>query len=182
MRNKYKIENNEVIIFFNKNKGNITHTKVSISKLPKLKNFDVTWFPAWRNNSNAYYVVCCEYLGMIKGKPKYKTHYLHRFINDVIGYKKQVDHKDGNKMNNLNDNLLISNHANNGKNREKINKNNKSGYRNVFWDKSINKWVVRLQINGNNKCLGKFDDVNKANNFAKKMREKYYKEHKGIDK
>ena len=63
-------------------------------------------------------------------------------------------------------------------NRIDANKNNKTGFRNVCWVNSENKFRVQLQINGKNKVLGNFDDVNEANLFAIEMRKKYYKQNK----
>lgn len=37
-------------------------------------------------------------------------------------------------------------------------------------------WLVQLQVNGKNACLGKFpkEQLEEAAKFAKEMREKYY--------
>lgn len=43
-----------------------------------------------------------------------------------------------------------------------IRANNTSGYRGVFWGKSINKWRVQIYLNGKSKHLGCFDDILEA--------------------
>ena len=60
------------------------------------------------------------------------------------------------------------------KNRKGRNSNNKSGYRNVSWDGY--KWIVQLQVNGKNTCLGRFpeNELEQAGKFAEEMRQKYY--------
>ena len=71
--------------------------------------------------------------------------------------------------------------SNNSRNRKSRNKNNKSGYRNVCWDKRENVWLVQLQIDGKCKRVGKFpkDQLEEAGKFAEEMRKKYYGEFAG---
>ena len=90
-----------------------------------------------------------------------------------------VDHKNGNTLNNRKSNLRVVLDSNNSMNRKSRNKNNKSRYRNVSWNKSCNKWVVQMQINKKNHILGYFDDVHEAGKFAEEMRDKYYGEFAG---
>ena len=40
--------------------------------------------------------------------------------------------------------------------------------------------MVQLQVNGKNKCLGIFDNVDEAGEFAEEMRQQYYKNYKGV--
>ena len=80
------------------------------------------------------------------------------------------------------ENLRITNVPNNSKNREKRNSNNKSGYRNVCWNSSRNRWVVQLQVDGKNKVLGTFkeDELEKAGKFSEEMRQKLYGKYAGL--
>lgn len=94
---------------------------------------------------------------------------------------KRVDHINHNTLDDRKSNLRIITSGSNSMNRKGRNSNNKSGYRNVSWHKSINKWVVQLQIDGKNRVLGQFDDVHEAGRFAKEMRIKYYGEFAGED-
>lgn len=77
-------------------------------------------------------------------------------------------------LDNRKQNLKRKSTSENAMNRKGKNKNNKSGYRNVFWETRSHKWVVSLCINNNRMRLGEFDDVDKAGQFAKQMRQKYY--------
>ena len=87
-----------------------------------------------------------------------------------------VDHINFDTMDNRRENLRITNNSENLRNRsgENGNRNNTSGYRIVSYSKTCKKWIVQMQIQGKNTCLGKFDDVHEAGLFAEKMREQYY--------
>ena len=98
---------------------------------------------------------------------------------DVTENKIRVDHKEHNTLDNRKKNLRICTDLDNNKHRSGINKNNTSGYRNVTWDKSSNKWIVQLQINGKNKTIGKFDNVDEAGLFAELKRKEIYGEYCG---
>ena len=72
-----------------------------------------------------------------------------------------IDHIDGNRANNMLENLRIctfqQNHFNRGKQ-----SNNKSGFKGVSWHKQKQKWVAQIKIDGRNKFLGFFTDPVKA--------------------
>jgi hypothetical protein len=73
----------------------------------------------------------------------------------------EVDHEDGNGLNNKWDNLRAVTHNQNAKNR-RVYSNNTSGCAGVSWDKRGNKWRVRIGINGKQKPLGYFTDLEEA--------------------
>lgn len=141
---------------------------------------NVKWFPKWSYNAKMFYPTCCLYLGKIDGKEKHKTVYLFRYLLDAKSGE-CVDHIDHNPMNNTRENLRLTVVNKNTKHRKGANSNSKSGYRNVCWLKKENKWAVQLQIDGKNTRLAKFkeDELDKAVEYAEKMREKYYGEFKG---
>ena len=79
---------------------------------------------------------------------------------DVIGKPidgQQVDHRDGNKLNNCRSNLRICSNAENGMNRG-MNKNNSTGYKGVKWNNASNKWIALIRTNGKQMYLGSFND------------------------
>lgn len=73
----------------------------------------------------------------------------------------QIDHIDGNGLNNSAENLRAVSNAENARNQRKP-VNNKSGVAGVHWDKANAKWRVLISHNGKRKCLGRFDDFDEA--------------------
>jgi hypothetical protein len=78
---------------------------------------------------------------------------LHRFIMDVVDPKILVDHKNGNGLDNTRQNLRICSSAQNQINRI-VSRNNKVGYKGVYYDKYKKLWVAEIQIYGKRKFLG----------------------------
>jgi len=97
---------------------------------------------------------------------------LHSFL---LGFSKSrdVDHKNNNTLDNRLENLRISKRKDNSKNRNKLNNNNKSGYRNVCMIEGY--WRIQLQRDDKNyRFPEKFTNVHEAGKFAEEMRQKYY--------
>lgn len=88
---------------------------------------------------------------------------------------KEIDHKDGNPLNNLIENLRQANRIEQGCN-TKISKNNTSGVKGVYWHKQIKKYVVRLNIDGKRRNFGTYNDIDYAKFVSEAMRYKYHKE------
>ena len=86
-----------------------------------------------------------------------------------------IDHINGNRADNRLCNLREVTNAENQYN-SKINSKNNSGYKNVSWNKARNKWIVQLKINGKQKFIGYFDDLEFADLVAQEARNKYHKE------
>lgn len=174
IKNKYKIDGNTVIIYFKeKNLGDL-HTLVSIESLDKLLKFNVSWHGAMRYRDNRCYVKCTEYLGIVDGKPRYRTLYLHRFLTDCHNKELVVDHINHNMLDNRLENLRITTQKENSRNRTKENYNGTTGVRNVSYSKKTNQYLVQFQVNGKNKCLGKFQSLDEAEKLAVKLREELY--------
>jgi hypothetical protein len=113
-------------------------------------------------------------------KQRYKTLLVHRIIMKEKNIKNKIDHIDSdNTLDNRKCNLRITFQDKNMQNRNGKNSNNTSGYRNVCWNKQNNKWMVQLQINGKNKLLGMFENIEDANRFAEEKRKEFYKEFAG---
>ena len=100
---------------------------------------------------------------------KEKTYRVHRIIFLICtGYLPcAIDHINGNKEDNRIENLRPANNTQNQHNTTKR-KTNKSGYKNIFWEKARGKWRVEFRIgNGKSKVVGRFinlDDAIKAAN------------------
>lgn len=175
--NKYKVCGDYTIIYLEKRTGEILETIIDTEDLEKLTKQDFSWNAAFDPKMNQYYAQATEYL---RGKNKTKTKQLAR---EILNAKEgeYVDHKDHDILNNRKYNLRISKGAENTKNRKGKNSNNKSGYRNVFWNKRKNKWEVHLQVNGKDKCFGRFNNVHEAGEYAKIRRQEIYGEFAGYD-
>jgi hypothetical protein len=81
------------------------------------------------------------------------------------GRKHRVDHKDGNKLNNMFDNFqLLTNRQNVSKGyiRKGMNSRKVSQYIGVSWHKRRQKWQAQIYINGKYKHLGYFTDEYEA--------------------
>lgn len=85
-------------------------------------------------------------------KVENKTIRMHRVILD----SPQVDHIDGNRLNNQRANLRVCNHKQNQRNRKK-NKKMSSKYKGVSWHKQTEKWRARIQTDDGAVHLGLFD-------------------------
>jgi hypothetical protein len=86
-----------------------------------------------------------------------------------------VDHIDGDKQNNHIDNLRAATPSQNGAN-QFLTKANKSGVKGVSWAKKSNKWNACIRVNGKNKNLGYFVDLEDAKDFVVLAREMTYQE------
>lgn len=73
----------------------------------------------------------------------------------------EIDHINGNRLDNRWENLRAVSREENFKNK-KIAKNNTSGVMGVHKDKNLNKWIVQINVSGKKKNLGKFDDFFEA--------------------
>lgn len=126
------------------------------------------WKWCYQRNSNAKYT---GYATRHKSNPS-KTEYMHRVImNPPKGM--DIDHIDGDGLNNQRNNLRICTHAQNGMNRSK-NKNNSSGFKGVFWDEITRKWRAIIDRNDKHIHLGRFSDIeDAAKAYDKAARELY---------
>lgn len=102
--------------------------------------------------------------------------YLHRIL---INAKKGqvVDHINGNTLDNRLSNLRICTNAENIRN-SKIPKNNKSGFKGVFFNKRLKSkpFSVKLRINGKNKHIGYYSTKKQAALAYNKAAKKYFGE------
>lgn len=94
-----------------------------------------------------------------------RTIYMHREIMritigcDLNGI--QVDHQDGDRLNDRRSNLRIATHADNMRNRGKQ-ENNTSGHPGVSWHKRDKVWQSQISVNDKTIHLGLFTDLQDA--------------------
>lgn len=105
-------------------------------------------------------------------KTEHQYIFLHQAIIQLSGQEVpdgyEIDHKDLNKLNCLEDNLRVCSYAENTHNSGKQ-KNNISGFTGVSWHKGAKKWRTQLRANGRKVYDKHFDDpidAAKAYNIA----------------
>jgi len=90
---------------------------------------------------------------------KFKTgfYYVHRvaWVLMTKEQPKEIDHIDGNGLNNKWENIRSVSHSVNGKNQNR-HKDNKSGSSGVNFRKDSNKWRARIMVNDKSISLGTF--------------------------
>lgn len=165
--NDYIIEGNVVKLIVKKRKGINIEFIIDLDDFDKIRKIPY-WGAAWYKCPSCYY---------IKAEINGKSILLHRYILGIEDKYEVVDHINHDTLDNRKINLRVTNIQNNSRHREKKNKNNKSGYRNVCW--IDDQWCVQLHLNGKNVRLGYFNDVHEAGRFAKEMRNKYYGKYQG---
>jgi hypothetical protein len=99
--------------------------------------------------------------------PDNKYIFMHREImkrklKRLLSDDEEVDHINGNRLDNRRDNLRSVIHSRNCLNIRKTNKESTSKYKGVSLDKSRNKWRARITISGMNHQLGYFEDEREA--------------------
>jgi len=117
---------------------------------------------------------CCSY-GYARITKKIQPHnkrfaiIMHRLITDVNSGV-EIDHINGNKIDNRKNNLRYCSRSENVKN-VGIRKDNKSGYKGVSWVERDRKWCAYISSNGKRYSLGHYSDPHLAaiayNNAAK---------------
>lgn len=85
----------------------------------------------------------------INSNGKRTTIRMHRFLMEVPK-EKEVDHIDGNGLNNQKSNLRICSRQENLRN-QKLSVRNKSGFKGVSWSSRTKKWVSQIGITINKK-------------------------------
>jgi len=143
----------------------LTRDKITLVDNDDYKELSkVKWFAA-KNKKNFY-----AKRGINLGKNKIK----HLSMHQVIMSKPpedhlQIDHIDGNTLNNQRNNLRFCTQSENMRNRRKQS-NNTSGYVGVTYHKQVKKWRAETHLNGKHISLGLYEDIIEAakayNKFA----------------
>lgn len=98
----------------------------------------------------------------IKFRGKRKEILLHRFIMTA---KKgtEIDHINRNPLDNRRSNLRFCTRSENNHNRG-LNKNNKSGFKGIYWHKGAGKWLAQICLDYQRLNIGLFENINDAYN------------------
>jgi len=101
---------------------------------------------------------------MVKGVRGKKIS-MHRLIADRMGLPReeglQVDHINGNTLDNRRSNIRVVTCAENSRN-QKDRTENTSGFKGVHWDKSRGKWMAFISLPTGFKNIGRFDTFEEA--------------------
>lgn len=107
---------------------------------------------------------CVSDRGYLVTRIKGKSYLNHRIIWKIVNKAEpmgQIDHVDGNPLNNQIKNLRLASNQENSKN-QSMPKNNTSGTVGVSWCRQTNKWRAQISINGKCTRLGQFADKKEA--------------------
>ena len=98
----------------------------------------------------------------IQHKPRKQIEeYLHRFLLKPKNGQ-QVDHINGNTLDNRRCNIRLCTNAENGCNRRKQSERTSSKYKGVCWRENSKKFMAHVKVGGQKKYLGLFKDEIKA--------------------
>lgn len=118
---------------------------------------------------------------IIRHKKKYrqiilfsKAYLAHRLAWFYMNgeWPSEIDHSDGNGVNNKFSNLSEVTHLENGKN-QRLPSNNTSGTMGVHYCKVTGKWFARIKVNNNVINAGRFEDKKDAVTARKKVEKDY---------
>lgn len=109
----------------------------------------------------------------VEGKPVLVL--LHRFLLGIPPGRAygEVDHVNGNTLDNRRANLRFATHAQNMQNR-RLAMSRSSAFRGVSWNKRLRKWTAQGQLNGKRYWLGSFDSEAMAAEAAREWRRVHF--------
>lgn len=105
---------------------------------------------------------------------------IHRLILKAKDYQ-EIDHINGNRLDNQKCNLRFVTSSQNKINRG-ARKDCKSGFKGVSWHKQRNKWTARIMYKNKYHSLGLYEDIKKAADAYNNAAINYYGEYAWINK
>ena len=107
-----------------------------------------------------------------------KRYLAHRIIWLLLNGRMpaMIDHIDGDKQNNLIENLReVDNTLNHWNERRRS--TNISGYKGVWWHKQSKRWEAACRVNGKQTTIGRFERIEDAVEAVRKFREQHHGEY-----
>ena len=104
-----------------------------------------------------------------------KRYLAHRIIWLILNEKmpEMLDHIDGNRQNNLIENLReVDNTLNHWNERKRS--TNKSGHKGVWWHKQSKRWEAACRVDGKQVTIGRFERIEDAAEAVRKFREQQH--------
>ena len=95
------------------------------------------------------------------GQKIYNAHRIAWYLHYGEWPSQSIDHINTIKSDNRIENLRLANNSENHANVKRPSTNT-SGRKGVTWNKKLGKWQAQIKINGKNKYLGLFEDVDDA--------------------
>ena len=110
----------------------------------------------WLDGKDYRYLSVCG-----KNRPFHQV--IWEQVNGPVPEGFEIDHKDGDGLNNKIDNLRLVTHSQNMQNQHRPRSNNvTSGVKGVHWDKGRGKWRVHIAVNKRQIFIGRFDCLDAA--------------------
>jgi hypothetical protein len=122
---------------------------------------------------------------VIRSLGKRHTQYLHReilqrMLGRDLGSHEQVDHIDGDGLNNTRSNLRLASSAQNMRNRRKR-PNTRSALKGISWNKRRQKWHASIFVDGRSINLGLYQAPEEAHAAYCEAAKKYHREFARMD-
>jgi hypothetical protein len=162
MKNDYEIRGDIAAVFVNKRDGSKVEFYISTDKLDLVKMFPNTWCENGNGYISGFYPN-----NRTEGRKEWILHIY--IVNAPDG--KLVDHKDGNRKNNTDNNLRVTDKSGNAQN-VNARATNKSGILGVSYYKNNEKWGAHLQVNGTKHYLGLYETPELAGEAVREARAK----------
>lgn len=180
--NKYVIVDDYAVIYLDRKDGSTIEAIVDASDIPMLKELNECWHARWSHYRSNYYVYATHYFRVNnEDKKRQRNITLHRTLLGLEDEKLHIDHINHNTLDNRRSNLRVLPCDLNSRYRKSKNRNNKSGYRNVFFNSTTEKWDVVICKHYKQMRIGSFDDVHEAGRIAEQTRQKMFGEFAGLD-